>query len=569
MKPRKYWQSRSEQITDDQYKLTDEYADKLERQYRIADRDIQQEVDTFYRRFAKNNGIVSMADARRLLNSDELKEFKMTLEEFTAKAKNNDDGRWKQELDNVYFKTRITRLESLQLQMRHHVEKVFGKQDSGLKKLLTNVYDDTYYRTVFETQLGLNFGLNFAKIDKNQLEQILRAPWMETNYSQKIWANRRKLLRELETSLSQSLISGKSVDKTTKALSERLNVSKTNAKRLVVTEGSYITHQAQADAFESSGVVKQYEFLATLDKRTSTQCRAMDLKVFKLEERQVGVNYPPLHTNCRSTVVPHFGDEEPSIRAAKDEKDKTYYVPSDMKYKDWKERYVDGSDLDDDYTEPVGTVTEQNSSSEFKPSTFNRRYNPKASYYADLPNTAESTLEALSDVNREIVREGHKQGKEIAVFMDKNSGTEMGRLSGVIDKVAFTIEMDKMLREAAKDSVILTHNHPRGTRINVKDMLNLAVYPSISDIIAVGHDGGISFIATNGTTVDTVMFRNVMIEKAKEVEIQLQKDKKYGKMSKTSQLEYWDNQVLMAIANELGWTYVENFKEAREDNRYN
>lgn len=67
----------------------------------------------------------------------------------------------------------------------------------------------------------------------------------------------------------------------------------------------------------------------------------MDGKVFNLNEKEDGVNYPPLHPNCRSTVVPYF-DEEIDVgeRIARDSEGDTYYVPADMKYEVWYDEYV-------------------------------------------------------------------------------------------------------------------------------------------------------------------------------------------------------------------------------------
>jgi NAD+--asparagine ADP-ribosyltransferase len=67
----------------------------------------------------------------------------------------------------------------------------------------------------------------------------------------------------------------------------------------------------------------------------------MDGKVFKLGEKEVGVNYPPLHPHCRSTVVPYFDDEiDVSERIAKDNVKGVYYVPSNITYQEWLDRYV-------------------------------------------------------------------------------------------------------------------------------------------------------------------------------------------------------------------------------------
>ena len=75
------------------------------------------------------------------------------------------------------------------------------------------------------------------------------------------------------------------------------------ADRLVRTESMFIYNRAHYDYYKQAGIV-QYEFLAEIDNRTSVKCKDHNRKVYYLAEAQVGLNYPPLHPNCRSTVIP-------------------------------------------------------------------------------------------------------------------------------------------------------------------------------------------------------------------------------------------------------------------------
>lgn len=340
MKSSEYWQRRSKQVHNEQFRKTDKYiASTLKREYDRAMASIQRDIEVFFMRFAINNEI-DLAEARKLLNSDQLKEFKMTLEEFTELAKNNPDGRWTQKLNNVYYKVRVTRLQALQMQIEGAIQSVNMKQYGQMTQLLDDVYTDTYYRTIFEVQKGLGVGATFAKVDADRVSRIIRQPWLEENFSQRIWQDNAKLVRQLETQLTQAIIRGDGIDKTAKIIADRMGVGYRAAQRLVRTEASHIQNEASFDAYRASGVVSKYEFLATLDGRTSEICRQMDNKVFLLSEKQVGVNFPPLHANCRSTTVPYFDDEiDPGERIARDETG-TYYVPGNMSYNEWKQKYV-------------------------------------------------------------------------------------------------------------------------------------------------------------------------------------------------------------------------------------
>lgn len=341
MEPKSYWQTRSEQIATRQFRLADGYEQTLGKEYIRATHAIRREIDAFYGRFADNNGIVNMAEARKLLDAGELSEFKMTLEEFIDKAKNNADGRWTKQLNNVYYRTRVSRYDALQVQIGHRVEMLAASKQQGMRSLLGESFTDTYYRTMHEIQSGTGIGANFAKIDNQALEKALNTKLSGNNWSERIWMDRNKLRSEIHTKLSQSFIRGDSINRTTRDIMERMNVSYSNAQRLVQTESAFFTDQATMASYKESGVVEKYEVLATLDNRTSDICQSMDGKVFKLSEMEVGVTYPPFHVRCRTTTVPYFDDEiDVGERLARNANGQTYKVPGNMSYKPWYEKYV-------------------------------------------------------------------------------------------------------------------------------------------------------------------------------------------------------------------------------------
>ena len=66
----------------------------------------------------------------------------------------------------------------------------------------------------------------------------------------------------------------------------------------------FIVGHTVVQAFIDAGV-KAYRFIATIDDRTTSECRALHGKVFRMEELKLGVNappvYPPPHP-CRSVI---------------------------------------------------------------------------------------------------------------------------------------------------------------------------------------------------------------------------------------------------------------------------
>jgi hypothetical protein len=74
----------------------------------------------------------------------------------------------------------------------------------------------------------------------------------------------------------------------------------------------------------------------------------LDGKIFDLKDKEVGVNWPPLHPHCRSSTACVIDGltREGLTRAARDKDGKSVYVPRDMKYNSWIAWQKDGAPAD-------------------------------------------------------------------------------------------------------------------------------------------------------------------------------------------------------------------------------
>ena len=342
-----YWKLRFEQLEQAQnQKGVKAYAD-IERQYKEAQKQLEGQIARWYQRFATNNGI-SLAEARQYLKGADLKEFKWDVQEYIKYGQDNAlNSGWMKELENASAKYHISKLEALKVQTQHSLEVMYAKQFGTMHGALSDAFESGYYHTAYELQHGFNVGWDIAGLDQAQIEKVLAKPWAADgyNFSERIWGNKNKLISEVHNELSRNIMLGVNPQKAIDSLAKKMNTSKNNAGRLVMTEEAYFSSAAQKDCFESLGV-EQYEIVATLDSHTSDICRSLDGKHFPMKDYQPGVTAPPFHVYCRSTTVPYF-DEQFDIgeRAARDEETgKTYYIPDDMNYQEWKETFVDGGD---------------------------------------------------------------------------------------------------------------------------------------------------------------------------------------------------------------------------------
>jgi len=343
MKNSEYWRQRFAQLEAAQNRKGAEVYAEIEKQYRHAQKEIEAKIDAWYRRFADNNG-VSMAEARRMLSVKELAELKWDVNDYIRHGQANAfNQKWMKELENASVRFHISRLEALKLQTQQSLEVMFGNQLDGIDAAMKRIYLEGYYHTAFELQKGFGVGWDIAGLDQRQIEKVVSKPWAVDgkNFSERIWGNKERLISEVHTELTRNIMLGQDPQKAIDNIARKMNTSKANAGRLVMTEEAYFSSAAQKDCFNGLDVEK-YEIVATLDSHTSEICQGLDGQVFPMKDFEPGVTAPPFHVNCRSTTVPYFEDDfgQPGERAAKGEDGKTYYVPADMTYQEWKESFV-------------------------------------------------------------------------------------------------------------------------------------------------------------------------------------------------------------------------------------
>lgn len=366
-----YWQKRFELLEQAAHQQGVQcYAD-IEKQYRQAQKQLEGQIAAWYQRFASNNG-VTLAEAKRMLNAKELAELKWDVNQYIQYGQENAiNGTWVKQLENASARFHISRLEALKLQTQQSIEVMFGNQLDSIDSTMRNVYKSGYYHTAYEIQKGVGVGWDFSALDDKQISKVINKPWAVDgkNFSERIWGNRQKLVNELNNTLTQNIILGKDPQKAIDEIARKMNTSKTNAGRLVMTEEAFFSSAAQKDCFTELDV-EQFEIVATLDSHTSDICRGMDGKHFPMSEWKVGVTAPPFHVHCRSTTVPYFDDEFDAVgeRAARDEETgKTYFVPGNMTYKEWEKSFVNGGDKSD--LQPVNsddTIKEKEPSEAFQ-----------------------------------------------------------------------------------------------------------------------------------------------------------------------------------------------------------
>lgn len=211
------------------------------------------------------------------------------------------------------------------------------------------MYEDSVYKTAYETQKLRGEYSTFREVAKRDIETAISKPWATDgkDFSTRIWENKAQLINTLQTEMTRSFMIGEGAAPLINRIQKRFNVSFSNARRLVETETAYVQEKGMLDTYEALDV-EQYQILAVLDMKTSDICRHLDKKVFDKKDAKPGITAPPFHCYCRSTTTPYIDgitDGTGDTRAARDPvTGKTVFVESDLSYEEWYNKYVKNTD---------------------------------------------------------------------------------------------------------------------------------------------------------------------------------------------------------------------------------
>ena len=473
--PSNYWAKRYEDESERAFGLGKMTSRNLRKQADIIIRRMEKNVNDWYQRYADENGI-SLADARKELNARELKAFKMTLEEYRRQAEQEGlSDEYKQMLKQASIRKRLDREQELYINTVHELERWAKTQDTDISDLLNKVYESTNYRTAHLTQTMKGEYGKYGQVDPNTVQRIIHSPWAPDgkDFSERIWDNRKKLAKTMQSEFTQAMIIGQGTADISKAIVKNMNTSYSNANRLVETELARVHSQAFMDCMAELDV-DAVEILATLDSKTSPICRRMDGKIVQRKDAKPGITIPPFHCHCRSTTVPYLGDDLADIagsgtRAARDPKTgKTVFVEGELDYGEWKKRYISEGRIDD-----RGKDTPPN---EGKTSPVHVKQ--MGSYEAGIENAYQKALS-----------HGKRTGTEGLFWRDKKGNVAYPDLSGDSSSVMFPPELVRFLEKRPAKSVDCVHNHPRSSSFSSDDLIVMRNFESIDKMLVIGHNG--------------------------------------------------------------------------------
>lgn len=396
--------------------------------------------------------------------------------------------------DSLAYEYRMRRLNVLLANTRKMMQELYGITLNDTTDFLRSIIPEAYYHTIFDVAQGAGEQPVFSAVNTRLIDKIVNDQWSGKNYSQRIWWNTSKLSEDVQQLLTTAAMSGESIYKTSRRLSERFGESMNNSVRLIRTETTYACNQAEMASYKSLDI-DRYKFVATLDTRTSTICQKLDGKVFETKDAQAGKNLPSMHPNCRSTTIPCFEDGMPELRAARDKDGNRIKVPADMTYPEWYEKYIKPSEGGNGSQKPQKPL-------DSKPAEINIPAPDNGQpEYTDTPIpknvhnssvTDKVTAEKASAVEL-WETENYKNSTEKGLLILPDGTTK--DFGGIEHHVTGKEEDIKLM-----DGATFTHNHPTDNTFSQNDIVTGLVKGNLKEMRAATSTGDVHILVNNGAT---------------------------------------------------------------------
>lgn len=287
----------------------------LDTYYQSAEDEVISILKSFYNQHAVNDRI-SFAVLRRHLSAIELKRFQAQLQ--TWHDEHSDDEGWHPFMSatkKLISRKKLTYLDQVTAELRHAVEVPFLLERNAYTSLANTNIMAAYYLRAFDTAKVNKAGIQFEPITQTLIDNIRQYRWDDSKVYGNYYDRSRNwldvLLGQFDTLLPQAIAAANNTKNTTNQLTKRIQVIKGHERQLIRTEINEVINGADNQLYKVMGL-DMYRFNAILDEVTTEICRSLNGKEFRLSEAQVHINYPPMHTNCRSTTEPVLEGYTPS-----------------------------------------------------------------------------------------------------------------------------------------------------------------------------------------------------------------------------------------------------------------
>ena len=317
---------------------------KDEKKYERELKRIYDEIDSFYSRYAKKEGI-TIAAAKKKVSQLDIEAYERKAKRYVKEKNFSKEANEEMRLYNATMK--INRLEMLKANIG--LELIAGHDE--LQKFMGEILQG---RT--EDELERQAGILGETIQDNaQLaHSIVNASFHNATFSERIWAHQGFTQAELSKLLERGLVGGKNPRELAREITRQFGASRYNAERLMRTELARVQTDAQLRSFEANGF-DEYTFI--VNGGCCDICKEIAKKNdghYKVKDAKPGENAPPIHPHCRCSTAAYMDTTEfDKWLNSLDKKPKTVETGKSKAYNRARNRNAYKAIPYEDYTEPM------------------------------------------------------------------------------------------------------------------------------------------------------------------------------------------------------------------------
>ena len=319
-----YWKKREQENLRKNLKSEAEYAKEIQQTYKFAMDQIQKEIDSFYAKYAKDEGI-TITQAKKRASKLDMEEYSRKAKKYVKEKNFSKQANEEMKLYNLTMK--VNRLELLKASIGLELVSAFDELQQFYEQKLTDRTMDEFNRQA--GILGSTVPDNAAVLAAT----IVNASFHNAKYSERIWMHQDLLRNELGKLLTRGMVQGKNPRVLARELRKTFDVSIYNSERLMRTELARVQTEAQLQSYKENGF-EEYEYMACHNRDVCANCKALDGKIFKINDGMPGENAPPMHPSCHCATTAHM-----DLNAY--EKWLDGYSEHGMSFKEWQENKND------------------------------------------------------------------------------------------------------------------------------------------------------------------------------------------------------------------------------------
>ena len=297
MDSQSYWKKREAMQLARNIREETAYAAQINKYYDYMLDQVQKEINGFYSKYAKKEGI-TLSEAKKRVSQLDIKAYERKAEKYVKAKDFSEQANLEMRLYNATMK--INRLEMLKANIGLELVDGFDDLQKYFEQILTE-------RTLkeFDRQAGI-LGKTIQN-NQQMAHSIVNASFNNATFSDRVWMYQDMMKAELSKLLRQGLIQGKNPKALARHLEKLFKVRKSDTERLMRTELTRVQIDAQKRSYERNGY-EEYEFIA--EPTACPICNALDGKVFKVKDLMPSDNAPPMHPNCRCSTAAYMDREE-------------------------------------------------------------------------------------------------------------------------------------------------------------------------------------------------------------------------------------------------------------------